>query len=103
MTDQREVSQFDQRFHPWPGWPNNEPWCTRCTFQPSDDYERLAEKLVEGMHTYGTSFRSEPHQVGEAYNNLVRFAAHALREVGRKGIRRSLKDYGKRKRRLTRN
>ena len=86
-------NQFDIRFHPWPGWPNNTPYCTRCTFRASDDYERLAEKLVEGMHRYGSSFRSEPHQVGEAYNNLVRMAAHVLLEVRRKGIGAPLDDY----------
>jgi hypothetical protein len=88
------IDQFDIRFHPWPGWPDNLPWCTRCTFKARDDYERLAEKLVDQMHSYGTSFRSEPHQVGEAYNNLIRMAAWTLREVGRRGVRAALAALG---------
>lgn len=84
-------NQWDIRFHPWPGWPNNTPWCSRCTFAPADDYERLAENLVEEMHMYAGAVKTEPHQVGEGYNNLVRMAAHALRQTGRKGIRAALK------------
>lgn len=83
-------NQWDNRFHPWPGWPNNTPWCSRCTFQPSDDYERLAERLVEQMHLYAGMVRTEPHQTGEGYNNLVRMAAYALRKTGRNGIRAAL-------------
>lgn len=74
--------QFDIRFHPWPGWPDNTPWCSRCTFKPKDRYEKIAEKLVDEMHVYASSFRCEPHQLGEGYNNLVRMVAHRLREVG---------------------
>lgn len=87
------ANQWDIRFHPWPGWPNNTPWCTRCTFKAADDYERLAEKLVEQMHLYAISVKTEPHQVGEGYNNLVRMAAYALRKVRRQGLTAALKEY----------
>ena len=88
-------NQFDIRFHPWPGWPDNTPWCTRCTFRPADDYERLAEKLVEAMHMYAMHTHTEPHQVAEGYNNLVRIAAFELRATGRKGIRSALARFSK--------
>lgn len=81
------ANQFDIRFHPWPGWPDNTPWCSRCTFTAQDDYERAAEHLVEQMHLYATSFRSEPHQIGEGYNNLVRMVAYGLRTASRNGVK----------------
>ena len=83
-------NQFDTRFHPWPGWPDNTPWCSRCTFQPKDDYESIAEKLVETQHLYAIQFKTEPHQTGEGYNNLVRIAASLLRKVSRQGVRKTL-------------
>lgn len=80
----------ERRFHPWPGWPDGRPYCTRCTFKAADDYERLAEKIMEDMHFYASAVRTEPHQTGEGYNNLVRVLAANLRTVGRKGIRAAL-------------
>lgn len=92
----RRADQFDIRFHPWPGWPDSTPWCSRCTFKPDDDYARLAERLVEQMHLYSISVRTEPHQTGDGYNNLIRMAACALRDVARKGVRAALqKEMGK--------
>jgi hypothetical protein len=83
------------RYHGMRREGRNTPWCTRCTFKSKDDYERLAEWLVEQMHMYAMQVNTEPHQIGEGYNNIVRMAAHELRTVGRKGIRAALTSKGK--------